>query len=537
MSSSNYRKDRGQALQSDYIKDWAPSEKVSRLEGELSQALDLAHGYKEKSESSERERQEMIHLHMAETEALTAQLQEMRQHLDEASNEHSRIISAREETEAKLVASQQEVGKVSVGVEFPGTLQPSPTSLSFLPLLLLLPVVMSERSLKENVRKELQKIKQTLSNCEVELLALKEEKAALQLKMKEERNRISVVDQQKRSLQSTLDEAKKREKSLRDELKASNDRLEKVKVDLRDYYQREVEVVVRTKLAEFQGQLDSAETSLRQELEAREKAVTEIAQKQVKQIADKHQLEIRLLEEKHHEEQQLLQLQVSQLQAKLSHFDSQRTEIVERLHGVMETQWKEALRVISGGSIPSRTSSDLGTLGQGKCELPKQPPIDSEEHRKHTSYAVQFAQQAITASKSWDVPPLSLHVRQQSAGSSTTDDHPFCHEGQSTYRVGVAPDNSSRKLHSPSGNPGDELKRYIRMLLDRAPGKPLGEHLEVPTTESGQMAPVTRWEHTGDQLDSSRNKQSSLESTLLDLPQGTTSNYTKDNQTSKLPWK
>nr|CAD7425966.1 unnamed protein product [Timema monikensis] len=194
---------------------------------------------------------------------------------------------------------------------------PSTSSVS-LSLPFLTPALqVSERSLKENVRKELQKVKQTLSNCEVELLALKEEKAALQLKMKEERNRISVVDQQKRSLQSTLDEAKKREvgthhyckKSLRDELKASNDRLEKVKVDLRDYYQREVEVVVRTKLDEFQGQLDSAETSLRQELEAREKAVTEIAQKQVKQIADKHQLEIRLLEEKHHEEQQLLQLQ------------------------------------------------------------------------------------------------------------------------------------------------------------------------------------------------------------------------------------
>nr|CAD7443764.1 unnamed protein product [Timema bartmani] len=239
------------------------SKKVSRLEGELSQALDLAHGYKEKSESSERERQEMIDLHMAETEALTAQLQEMRQHLDEANTEHSRIIGAKEETEARLVASQQEVGKI-----------------------------LSERSMKENVRKELQKIKQTLSNCEVELLALKEEKASLQLKMKEERNRISVVDQQKRSLQTTLDETKKREvgKSLRDELKASNDRLEKVKVDLRDYYQREVEVVVRTKLAEFQGQLDSAEASLRQELEAREKVVTEIAQKQVKQIADKNEL-------------------------------------------------------------------------------------------------------------------------------------------------------------------------------------------------------------------------------------------------------
>ncbi|CAG2064025.1 unnamed protein product, partial [Timema podura] len=177
--------------------------------------------------------------------------------------------------------------------------------------------------------------------------------------------------------------------------------------------------------------------------------------------------------------------QVSQLQAKLSHLDGQRTEIVEKLHGVMETQWKEALRVISGGSIPSRTSSDLGTMGQGKCELPKQPPIDSEENRKHNSYAVQFAQQAVTASKSWDVPPLSLHARQQSAGSSTTDDHPFCHEGQSTYRVGVAPDNSSGKLHSPLVNPGDELKRYIKMctILPHS-GSDMGNNIPISETIS-----------------------------------------------------
>nr|CAD7593940.1 unnamed protein product [Timema genevievae] len=40
----------------------------------------------------------------------------------------------------------------------------------------------------------------------------------------------------------------------------------------------------------------------------------------------------------------------------------------------------------------------------------------------------------------------------------------------------------------------------------------------------------------GDHLDSSRNKQSSLGSTLFDLSQGTISSCSKDNQTSKLPW-
>jgi hypothetical protein len=68
-------------------------------------------------------------------------------------------------------------------------------------------------------------------------------------------------------------------------------------------------------------------------------------------------LELQLLEEKHMEELQLYKLQLAQtaqqashLEAKLQGYNSRKSEMVEKLHSVMETQWKEALRIVSGNS-------------------------------------------------------------------------------------------------------------------------------------------------------------------------------------------
>lgn len=66
---------------------------------------------------------------------------------------------------------------------------------------------------------------------------------------------------------------------------------------------------------------------------------------------------MQLLEEKHMEELQLYKLQLAQtvqqashLEAKLQGYNSRKSEMVEKLHSVMETQWQEALRIVSGNS-------------------------------------------------------------------------------------------------------------------------------------------------------------------------------------------
>jgi hypothetical protein len=77
------------------------------------------------------------------------------------------------------------------------------------------------------------------------------------------------------------------QKSIREEMKQVTAHSEKIKVELREYYQEQLEVVVRDKLREFQEQLDAAEASLHKELEQREHALTEVASQQVKQISEK----------------------------------------------------------------------------------------------------------------------------------------------------------------------------------------------------------------------------------------------------------
>lgn len=64
-----------------------------------------------------------------------------------------------------------------------------------------------------------------------------------------------------------------------------------------------------------------------------------------------------LLEQKHSEELRLLQLQltkashqIQELETRLTAHDKRSSTLAERLHGVMENQWREALNVISSPS-------------------------------------------------------------------------------------------------------------------------------------------------------------------------------------------
>lgn len=75
---------------------------------------------------------------------------------------------------------------------------------------------------------------------------------------------------------------------------------------------------------------------------------------------------MRLLEEKHNEEIQLYQLQLtkanqelSKLQTQLQQHRANKSEIIEKLHSVMETQWKEALRIVGGNSPVILSVSNL----------------------------------------------------------------------------------------------------------------------------------------------------------------------------------
>lgn len=72
----------------------------------------------------------------------------------------------------------------------------------------------------------------------------------------------------------------------------------------------------------------------------------------------RHKLEINLLEEKHKEEKRLCELQLAEALQKSSFLEAQlnsqratKSQLAEQLHSVMQKQWQQALRIISGRII------------------------------------------------------------------------------------------------------------------------------------------------------------------------------------------
>ena len=66
-------------------------------------------------------------------------------------------------------------------------------------------------------------------------------------------------------------------------------------------------------------------------------------------------MEINLLEEKHKEEKRLCEIQLAQAMQKSSMLETQlntqktsKNQLAEQLHSVMQNQWQQALRIISG---------------------------------------------------------------------------------------------------------------------------------------------------------------------------------------------
>lgn len=151
--------------------------------------------------------------------------------------------------------------------------------------------------------------------------------------------------------------------------------------ELRKVYQKQVDEVVSGKQQEFQTQLDSVEASFQLNFEAKQKSIAEYAARKIKNIIDKlvellknilkkansfvmifkipfycrHQLEINLVEEKHKEEKRLGELQRAQmvqkcaiLEAQLNSQQTNKNQLAEQLHSLMQSHWEQAVRVITG---------------------------------------------------------------------------------------------------------------------------------------------------------------------------------------------
>ncbi|XP_017882311.1 centromere protein F-like [Ceratina calcarata] len=303
---------------------------IKRSEGELSKALDLAAGYKEKNDTAMKEKVELLKIHADELENYKSFVQEAESRCEKLKAERNKLLEKNKQTEETLKSLQQELGK--------------------------------ERLKGGEVRNEMDVIHKALDTCEAELIVLRQEKENLQLKLKEENNRNAILEQKNISLLSALDDAKKAEKVARDETKFLAEQKEKIRAELQDIYQKQVDEVVKVKLQEFQTQLDAAESEFVEELKNRQQVIAECAARKIKDIIDKHRLEINLLEEKHKEEKRLCELQLAETLQKASFLESQlntqrvtKSQLAEQLHSVMQKQWQQALHIISDGNMENLT--------------------------------------------------------------------------------------------------------------------------------------------------------------------------------------
>lgn len=136
--------------------------------------------------------------------------------------------------------------------------------------------------------------------------------------------------------------------------------LENSKRELKNFYQGQVELLVESKLKEYQAKLDEAEVNFKEEIKKRDLSMARTAAQHIKQISEKYLLEIKLMEEKHDEEKRLYNIQLMQLRQKndeqtkhLEQIQEKRVHLAKQLQRMMESQWNEAMRILVNGKTPT----------------------------------------------------------------------------------------------------------------------------------------------------------------------------------------
>ncbi|XP_046419287.1 cytadherence high molecular weight protein 2-like isoform X2 [Neodiprion fabricii] len=420
---------------------------IKRYEGELSKALDLAGGYKEKSDTLTKEKLDLLKSHADELENYKSLVQEVENRYSQLKDEYNKVLDHNQQLGVALKNTQQEVNK--------------------------------ERLRGGEVREEMGVIHKALDACEAELIVLRQEKENLQLKLKEETNRNHILEQNKSILLTAIDEAKMAEKAANAEAKSIAAQQERIRIELREVYQKQVDEVVKAKLQEFQSQLDAAESAFHSELESRQRAIAECAARKIKTVLDKHQLEINLLEEKHKEEKRLYEIQlaqamqqVSMLNTKLNSQHANKTQLAEQLHSVMQRQWQQALQIISGGNMDNLTP--IQRIHAEKF-FENKHPMKSESSPNIGSSIME---------------PMRL----ESHSMPVIDGRGFLSARLTEERDGHAKSNTltdNTPLTSRRDQPKDDLRRYIKMILDMQ--QPKSNFVQAPCSESRQSpTPICR---------------------------------------------
>lgn len=75
---------------------------------------------------------------------------------------------------------------------------------------------------------------------------------------------------------------------MKEDLIKNKGQLETIKLELNNFYQGQLEILVQNKLKEFQNQLDKSEATFKDEIKRRELEIAKTAAYHIQQIKDKY---------------------------------------------------------------------------------------------------------------------------------------------------------------------------------------------------------------------------------------------------------
>ncbi|KOB66922.1 Centrobin [Operophtera brumata] len=169
---------------------------------------------------------------------------------------------------------------------------------------------------------------------------LVQERNVLKEKVNEERGRCNMLERQLCDKQNLASELLKKCDTLDAETKTLCKHMELQKCELKSHYQKQLEDAVLSKLQEFQQQLDVASREMERQLTSKENAIRE----EIKL----YRLQLAQTSEK-----------IGLLESKLESYRRRRGQIATQLHGVMESQWRQALLILTHGNGNNVSSLDI----------------------------------------------------------------------------------------------------------------------------------------------------------------------------------
>lgn len=157
-------------------------------------------------------------------------------------------------------------------------------------------------------RLEIDKTNSTIASYQEEFSKLKQEINRLQEDLRDKNAQLLRLKEEKHEVLVETEECKKREvkpkpyssklsttywlyfvfqNKVREELSATKKYIDQNKIEIRNFYQGQVEVLVQNKLKEFQSQLEKHERNYHEEIKRKELSIAKIAALHLQEIAKK----------------------------------------------------------------------------------------------------------------------------------------------------------------------------------------------------------------------------------------------------------